>query len=98
MKLIGMLDSPYVRRVAISLAHTIPPANAATPICQGANTPSQASRHTAPEAVAFTSNPLCKIRLRSTDSQITPATAPNSSIGKVRSAETIATANADPVT
>ena len=41
--------------------------------------------------------PTSKIRLRSPASDITPAKAPSSSIGKVRAAETTATASPDPV-
>ena len=94
----GPAASPHIRRrVLISVAHTVPPTNAATPTCQGRNTPANASAHTPPDAAMLTSIPHNRMALRFTASETTPANAPNNNIGNARIAETTATANPDPV-
>src|SRR5471030_784432 len=98
----GLASSPahseiILRRTGISVAYTTPLMRAATPKCHGRSTPHRPRALTEKEVIPVRTSPTTTRRLRFAASDSTPMNTPVNSSGKLRAAETIATASPEPV-
>jgi len=87
-----------LRRAGISVAYTMPLTKAAAPKCQGESKPRRPRTHITAELIEVISSPATTIRFLFIASDRTPMNAPVSKSGRLRAADTIATASPDFVT